>query len=348
MNLRWRLCSGAAPWLAGMAAVLALLSGCSESVDKAAKKRIFSPEDPPQAIASAKEKLRPEDVADKPQVARRILGMGAAEATERLGAHRYNAQVMFEWTAPKRSVKLTETRALIAGEGGVNGDFHATQENSREQGLEVMRVQGTVYARNRYQKFRQRQRDRGMAERVREEIHGAIRDFDTLFLGRLKLTPEGTVTHEGRSAWRYTVSLAAQAPAEATDDALPQVLTPKGGVDDTTKRRMAFSEKREPRALQGEVLVDAQTSVVVKARLDGRVHVPNNPAGGEADLRATMSAEVTDIGKDPRLSAPKEFLPDEDKPEGIAAMLDRFGIPHGDSKPDAGAPGVEEPADETP
>ncbi len=344
MNAR----AGVAPWLAG--AALALLAGCSDSVDKAAKKRIFSPEDPPQAIASAKEKLRPEDVADKPQVARRILGMGAAEATERLGPHHFNAQITFEWTAPKRSVKLTETRTLIAGAGGVNGDFHATEENSREQGLEVLRVQGTVYARNRYQRFRQRQRDRGVAERVREEIHGVIRDFDTLFLGRMKLTPEGTVTHEGRSAWKYAVSLAPESPPPASDDDLPPPLSPKGGADDTTKRRLAFAEKREPRTLQGEVLVDAQTSVVVKARLDGRVQVPNNPAGGEAELRASMTSEVTDIGKDPRLTPPKEFLPDEDKPEGIAAMLDRFGIPHGgDAKPDAGTTaGVEDPPDETP
>ncbi len=334
-----------------VAALLFAALGCSDAVDKAAKKRIFSPEDPPQAIASAKERLAPEDVADKPQVARRVLGMGAAEATERLGPHQFTAQVSFEWISGKRTVKLTENRVLIAGPGGVNGDFHATQENSREQGLEVMRVHGDVYARNRYQKFRQRRRDRGMAEREREEIHGVIRDFDALFRGRLKLSPEGTVTHDGRSAWKYSVSLGPEVAAVAAEDVRPPPQAPRGGVDDTTRRRVAFAEKREPRALQGEVVVDAETSVVVKARLDGRVHVPPNPAAqGEADLRMTVSLDVTGVGKNPALTAPKEFLPDEDKPEGIASVLDRFGIPHGDAsgKSDAGTQGVEEPADDAP
>ncbi|HZI09719.1 MAG TPA: hypothetical protein VE153_04950, partial [Myxococcus sp.] len=61
--------------------------GCTDPVDKAAKARIFSPEDPPKVVASAKQKLPPEDVASNPQVARRILGMDAAEVTERVGPH---------------------------------------------------------------------------------------------------------------------------------------------------------------------------------------------------------------------------------------------------------------------
>ena len=39
---------------------------CTDPVDKAAKARIFSPEDPPKVVASAAEKLPPEDVADEP------------------------------------------------------------------------------------------------------------------------------------------------------------------------------------------------------------------------------------------------------------------------------------------
>ncbi|MGQ0504135.1 MAG: hypothetical protein ACT4TC_02350 [Myxococcaceae bacterium] len=327
-------------------AALCLFAACADPVDKAAKKRIFSPEDPPQAVASAKEQLKPEDVADKPRVARRILGMGAAEATERLGPHKFTAQVKFEWTAGKRSLKLNEQRTLLAGAGGVSGDFDATAENSRDQGFEVMRVQNVVYARNRYGKFRMRKRDRGMAERVRDEVHGVIRDFDQLYKGRMKLTPEGTVSHEGRTAWRYRVSLGPEAAAQKPPEGIPNPLTPKGGVDDTTKKRMAFTENRQPSSLEGEVFVDAQTSVVVKARLDGRIKQPNSPAGGEAFLSTSMHVEVTGVGKNPVLQPPKDFLPDEDKPEGIASVLERFGLDTGTGKPDAGS--VEEPPDEAP
>src|SRR6185503_9680149 len=214
--------------------------------DKAAKKRIFSPEDPPKAVASASEKLPPENVADDPRIARRILGMGAAETTERIGPHRYTATVTFEWTASGsgKTTRLVENRSLVASRGGFAGDFHGTIDNSHDQGLEVMRVAGKVYARNKYGKFRQRMRDRGIAEREREEIFRAIGDIDELFQGRLKLSPQGTISHEGRTAWRYEVSLG-PALAAATENAakLPPPAQPKSGVDDSTKRRITFYEK---------------------------------------------------------------------------------------------------------
>ena len=76
--------------------------------------------------------------------------------------------------------------------------------NSREQGFEVLRVGGQVFAKDLYRKYRQRLRDRGMAERTREDVFGALRDFDAIFAQRLKLTPQGNVTYEGRSgAQRY-------------------------------------------------------------------------------------------------------------------------------------------------
>ncbi|MHB8877999.1 MAG: hypothetical protein ACYC8T_30250 [Myxococcaceae bacterium] len=318
-------------------------AGCTDPVDKAAKKRIFSPEDPPKAVASASQRLPPEDVADKPEVARRVLGMGAAETTERIGPHRFTAAITFEWTGGGRTTKLTENRTLEAGPGGVAGDFHAVLDNSRDQGLEVMRVGGQVFARSRYGKFRQRLRDRGIAEREREELYGAVRDIDELFLGRMKLTPQGTVVFEGRTAWKYEVSLGPALPGAESN--LPPLPAARTGPDDTTVRRQAFFDKREPKLLQGDVLVDSETSVVLKAHLDGRMAVAAKE--GAANLRMTLDSSLGAIGKDPGLKAPKEFLPDQDKPLGIAAALDRFGIPHGEQKKDGG-PDDEAPDEEAP
>lgn len=307
-------------------------AGCSDPVDKAAKARIFSPEDPPKVVASAKQKLPPEDVASNPQVARRILGMDAAEVTERLGPHRFQSTVSYEWSsASSNPVKLTETRTFRAGPGGVSGDFHGVLENSRDQGLEVMRVGGQVFARNRYGPFRQRLRDRGMAERTRAELTGAIRDFDSLFQGRLKLTPDGTTTYEGRTAWKYTVTLA-PAPEGTTPVALPAAFQPKGGADETTRRRANFFAHRVARSLDGEVVVDADTSVVLKARLDGRIGVPQEKTPEAAELRLTLESAISEIGQDPKLTPPESFLPDADKPQGIADALDSFGIER--KKPD--------------
>jgi hypothetical protein len=333
---------------------LLALSACTDPVDKAAKKRIFSPEDPPQAVAAASLKLPPEEVADNPEIARRILGMGAAEAVERIGAHQFTATVSYEWTSPgAKNVLLKETRTLLAGSGGVSGDFHATVENSRDQGLEVLRIQNLVYAKSRYGKFRQRLRDRGIAERMREEMYGAIKDFDALFRGRLKLTANGTVTVEGRTAWKYQVTLGDPLPEKVQK--LPPLVPTRGGVDESTQRRLAFYELRTPRALQGEVLVDALTSVVLKTRLDGRMGVKREarkvPDAGdleasEAELRLVLESQLQHIGKEPGLKTPVDFLPDQDKPEGIAATLERFGIIRAGTDGGTGGPAEVVPDDE--
>lgn len=325
--------------------VLALFA-CPDPVDKAAKKRIFSSEDPPQAVAAAQEKLPPEDVAASPAVARRVLGMSAAEATERLGPHSYTATVTWEWAQGTKTVRLKETRELQAGPGGISGDFLAKVSNTNDQGLEVLRLGGHVYARTTYGKdgagqYRERKRDRGIAERMRDEAFGAIRDFDQLFRGRLLLNAKGTQTVEGRMCWRYDVTLA-PAPVEPVRN-LPPLASPKGGADDTTLRRRAFFELREPRALQGEVFVDSEKSVVVKAALTGRIGVQAD--AGDAELRLSLDSSLTNIGRAPELKAPQEFLPDEDKPQGIAAALKRFGIERGDGGTPAGA-STAEPEDE--
>ena len=336
------------PALVKRSLVIALfvVAACKDPVDQAAKKRIFSPEDPPQAVAAASQRLPPEEVADSPVISRRVLGMGAAETTERIGPHVYTATINWEWTTAGKNVRLKESRELLSGRGGVSGDFMARMSNTNEQGLEVMRVAGQVYARSTYGKdgagkFRQRLRDRGMAERMRQEASGALRDFDQLFHGRLKLTAQGTSSLEGRTAWKYVVSLADADPR--LDPNLPPVVAPKDGPDETTRRRQRFYGNRTPRSLQGEVYVDAETSVVLRARLDGRLGVKSDEA--ESELHLVVESNLTNIGKSPLIEAPKEFLPDEDKPDGIAAALVKMGIER--KKPtDAGTAAPGEPDDD--
>ena len=79
---------------------LVLASACKDPVDQAAKKRIFSPEDPPQAVAAASQKLPPEEAADSVAISRRIFGMGAADRLKNLRtATRAEAEVELPGTA---------------------------------------------------------------------------------------------------------------------------------------------------------------------------------------------------------------------------------------------------------
>src|SRR5262249_5955327 len=160
--------------------------------------------------------------------------------------------------------------------------------------------------------------DRGMAEREREEVYGAVRDFDVIFSGRLKLVHQGSTVVQGRPAVKYAVAFAgAESDAGSEDDSLPALAKPKGGMDESTSSRMAFFQKRQPRSVQGELVVDLKTAVVLQARLDGKLAVPS-PRNGKDDVqvRLTVDSSLTDIGRAPAIKAPADFLPDADKPLG--------------------------------
>jgi hypothetical protein len=311
---------------------------CSDPVDKAAKARIFSPEDPPKVVATAAEKLSVANMPSDPQVSRRVLQMSAAELTERLGSHQMKSSLGFEWSAKEgKQVKLTEVRTVVAGAGGVNGDFHATLENSRDQGLEVIRTQGQVFARSRYGKFRQRLRDRGMSERERDEMSGALRDFYSLFDGKLAFSDQGSTQLEGRETRKFTVSLASKGVEEVERKDLPDLVKAKNGVDPTTRRRLAFFEGRLAKSIDGALWVDEDTGVVLKAQLSGRLNAVGPQGTGEdAQLRVTLDHALSQVGKPVALKPPPDFLPDQDKPSGIADALDRFGVPRGGGVKDAG------------
>ena len=235
----------------------------------------------------------------------------------------------------------------------MSGDFLARLTNTSTagdvgSGLEVVRVGGSVYARTTYGKdgagqFRERKRDRGIAERMRDEAYGAVRDFDQLFRGRLVLEAKGTQTIEGRLCWKYDVSLGP--PLAGGPKNLPPLAAPRSGADDTTMRRRAFFDLRDPKTLTGEVFVDAEKAVVLKATMSGRIGVASD--GGDAELRLSLNSALTNVGRAPELKAPQDFLPDEDKPQGIAATLLRFGIERGDGGTAApAASGAGEPEDE--
>ncbi|HLT31611.1 MAG TPA: hypothetical protein VK013_16355 [Myxococcaceae bacterium] len=320
---------------------------CQDPVDRAAKERIFSAEDPPLVITAAAEALDAQQLAEDPALAQRVLDMDAAEVVERLGPHVATSKLTFEWTGAEEPIRLEETRKIIAGSGGVSGDFQVVLDNSRDQGLEVLRKDNGVYARNRYGRFRQRLRDRGMAERVRSEVQGVVRDMNVLFNARLALSPKGTETFEGRQTHRYDLSLASEKPALPEQVKLPEPLEPKGGQAPGSLLRQRFRTARTPVSVSGSIWVDAQTAVILQAKVDGRLRVPGEEGQPTTELSVSVRSALSDIGKEPTIEVPEDFLPDADKPEGIAEVITRYGFSVGAAAENAGeAEGDSAPASE--
>ena len=307
-----------------LAFFLGSLLACSNEADRLAKKRIFSQEDPPLAVAAAREVLKAEALASQTELLPRIIDMGIAETTERLGAHQFTAKLRMEWASGQRKHTLTEERVLLSAEGGVSGDFYARLRNGRGQGYDILRIGHQVFAKNQHGTYRQRLRDRGMAERMRQEAFGVLGEVDALFGHRMFLRADGKEVVEGRQAYKYLVLLGTSPRVEKAERLLPPKLEPKKELNESSRLRLAFFERRQPETLEGKLWVDADTAVVLKAELQGTLKVPAEETSSTVSIR--LATQMEQIGKKPSLTIPDAFIPDEDKPQGIAAALERFGL----------------------
>lgn len=316
--------------LAAAAALALALAGCMDSVDRAAKKRIFSPEEPPKAKRAAAEPIDASQLARDPALAHRITTMSASEAFERVGPYRFSASASFEWTLGADKVKLSETRSL---EQASETDFALKTDNDRDQGLEVVRVGSRTFAKGKYLKFRERKRDRGRADLLREDAFGALKSAQAILDDRLGVAPDGEEAVRGRPARRYLFVLAKEPARERSPNeaSVPKIQFPAGGPDPSTKRRLDFQSQRSPRRVEGRLWVDQETGVPLKAELSAQVSTPGEDKD-EALLLLKLKSEIRPAS-DVAVAAPKEFLPDEDRPNGIARTLDRFDV----GRTDAGA-----------
>lgn len=304
------------------------VAACVDPVDRAAKQRIFSPEEPSAVSKEAQERFDVAKLPADPIRVRRVLRMAAFEATERLGAFRYEADVAFEWKHGTERVKLTEDHRLVIG--GL-GDFHARVENDRDQAMEVVRVAGRVYGRSKYGRFRVRNRDHGRAEAQRDQAFVALRTFYDLVDGRIALAGGEALEHLGRPARRFLASLADRPPVLPAAE-LPPPEYPRDGPSAGTARRLKFTDQRSPKSVSGAVRIDEATGVPVRFDLSARIVAPGEK-GAEALLTLQIKGGIVAVGDGISVSTPKNPLPDEGRPSGPAAALARFGIRAG---PDGG------------
>lgn len=304
--------------LASLALAALLGAGCSNPEDQAAKRRIFSPEDPPKTLQAAQERLEPASLHERPALVERIVSISASEAAFRIGGHVQSASTTFRWKGADKTVSLQETRKVAVDPGG---DFHVLVENDERQGMEWIRVGGVSYSRSRYAKFRERRRDRGSSHHVLEDSYTTLQTFHQLVHGALALTPAGEQKVEGRKALAYTVSLGK--PWERADDGLPPLEFPAGGPDEDTRLRLQAAEKGRATSVQGKLVVDAETGVPLLADLEATVEVPDE--AGVSTLKVATKVTVGTIGGKLGIAVP-DHLDDAPRPPGAVSVLKAYGL----------------------
>lgn len=309
--------------LAASIAAACLLAACANEQDRAARERIFSPEDPPRVLLAAAEPLDAGALAKDPALVDRVLSISAQEAAARIGPHRQDVQVRFRWTAGGRNVALSEERMVVLGKGG---DFHARIDNDERQGMEWVKVDGVSYARSRYAKFRERRRDRGASEHVVDEAYATLATFRDWMHGAVSLTRAGEKTVGGRRAIEY--SLALGTPRDSARAAhLPPVIFPEGGPDPDTALRLAALEQGRVQSVTGTLAVDAETAVPLEAKLKAAVVVP-----GDREARLELSIDLETKAHSGTIEVP-EHIEDAPRPPGVVATLEAYGFQRGNDAP---------------
>jgi len=291
--------------------VALVASGCADAADRAAKARIFSPEEPALEVRRAQEKLDVAAAATNAETWQRIFRMDAREAAQRLGSYTARADVTSRWTTGGTSTApQAEKTTLVAL---TEGPFHLTLEIDPDSGLEFVWVGGQAFARSRFGPFRARRVDRAQHDAWRDQGLGAVRALHQLFDGRLKGSVVGTADVAGRRAVKFALLLDDGAADKPVAGVLPPTFgkvrranaetgesTLVDGPDLDTTRRLAFDRLRVPKSVQGELLVDEASAVIVGLTATAAFDIPASSGDPAAKLvldvkhsvRATPTAQV--------------------------------------------------------
>lgn len=310
--------------LALLAAGAGLLAACSSRREERPRAAV------PGRSAARGAGQRP--AADDLEHPLQALRASADEAAARAGSFEWEARVT--WTVakpgvpPVRATERHEVRQLASGDFEVTMDLDPGTGPGSETGRRIVFSRGMTYARGRWAPFRERPADRGQgARRHRDESFRLAADLADLYGPALSVEPAGDARFLGRRARRYRLSLAGAMPREV----LPPAGLPDAGYDADTRRRVDFLQGRVPAAVEGELLLDAETALPLYVAMKGAFSQKNDP-----QLRADveLAAEVKALGDlVAAVTPPASALPDERKPKGVARALEATGL----RKPAAGA-----------
>jgi len=297
------------------------LSGCTEGIDRsaqAAKERIFSPEEPRPEITRAAETLNPTSLPGSPKLFRRIVGMERLETARRIGRHRAITNVKMEWVREGRSVTLSENHELAVDE---DGHFKALYRNDADAGIETLFVDGQAFTKTRYGPFRPRRLDRAQESAWRNRAAPGGPLLLSMLGGRIVVQPGEPLEQDGRPAKRFQMTLSAVEPTDKQDNLPPPVYgqwrDPRSGdvlpgPDPDTARRLQFEKNRQPQSLEGHVVVDDATSILLGIHAKATFTVP--PMEDEDDeARLTLTIDYSVYPS----SSLKVMPPSEDEVEPL-------------------------------
>lgn len=244
-----------------LGAALLFVAACSTNPENAkAKRRIWGNEVIPTAVdKNAKQPIPADNLEFDADMRQRVLEMRFDEVIARLGIVKYEGTAKLTIRRKGQELKVIE-ESLI--EQGLHGGFRVLQKDASGQPIrEVVYHGGVLFLRNGPGKMRVQGIVKKQHHTVRDEAWQPLRVFTGYFGPRVGFRKIGPTESGGRAAIAYKLVLV-DGPALIRNN---DVDTPK-----------------KPVRIDGKIVVDAQTAVVLEATVKGKVEVPPKEEGGEA------------------------------------------------------------------
>jgi hypothetical protein len=284
---------------------ISLLAGCGDKTQAHLERFLETKEKKPEA-----ERAEPIDafaVADNPEVADRVHTMKFSEVARRLGAHRLQSRIKFEFVSPDTRAWLRENGLIVQA---ADGDFRIKVENDEGQGYELIFADSRLFVRNRFGPFHERDSISADHLRWRDAAYGGWAAIYRLYRGRLRFSKLGLTRYHGRDAIRFSIGLSREPPR------LPGTPEPPGvppgvtqyvyPIEPTPSDSHRWRDQARPEQARGSILVDADASVVLKVDFTGELTVPM--PGGDHPIRLTVQADIQadGFGNPPSIAPPAD------------------------------------------
>ncbi len=236
--------------------------------------------------------------AQDPAVQQRVLRMPFGEAAARLGSLRFDAVTSFEFT---RGGEIYEQQDVYQVQQDPNGNFHIRLDTPVSQ-VEYFLVGEDVYVRLDKGPLRKKPRREVETEATCQIAFASIYQTLDLFRPRLELHSPTPAEVDGRSAVRYALRLAKNAP-QAPGEVSIDTLAPRA-VALPIAPPPRWRELARPLDVNGNLWIDNRTGVVLKTRVQGRIEIPDRDVR-PTQLTLSFSAAISKVGEVTSIEVPK-------------------------------------------
>jgi len=266
-----------------------------------------------------------------------VLNMGSPEWISRLGSFALRAQTTISLTQHNQPVSQNVHTTVYVHDANFNSHLQA---GNAEHQLELIAVGDKAYVRQDKGHLRQKRRQEVDEVEMTEAAVGALRQMLQHFAGAT-LVSGTAATWEGRPAWRYDVEIA-EHPEPAQEPQPSLALLPIAPPS-------RWREEAKRAHLDGKVVVDQATGVVVKADVGGSMTL-TGPTGQALTLVLRCVHTLSEIGTVSGVREPSGSISEIRRPTRPRAPLGFYRQAQaprqapGKNAPQAKAPAIEEDA----